>query len=241
MNPVSRTATLSLQLGIAAIALLVLGPALCQVGAGPMIGFYIFGVGLLCGLIALPLGAIGLWLTRPAAHKSGRGQALCGSGLGILVLAIVAVAARPGAGVPPINDITTDMNDPPAFVAAQDIEANRGRDLDYPGPEFSVQQQAGYPDLAPEHLDRPPGQALADARAAGTMLGWEVTYESPADGHLEATDTTRFFRFVDDIVIRVRPDGTGSIVDIRSKSRDGQGDLGANAARIRAFQGAMSG
>mgnify|MGYP000510025812 CR=1 FL=1 len=82
-------------------------------------------------------------------------------------------------------------------------------------------------------------EEAADVRAAAERLGWVVAAEDPTTGHLEATDTTRFFRFVDDVVVRVRPDGSGSIVDIRSKSRDGRGDLGANAARIRALQGSL--
>lgn len=234
----SRIATFSFRVGLAAVALLALGPLLCQLGVAPMTGFYVFAIGLLSGLVALLLGSIGLWSTRASGGKSGRGRALLGFGLGALALAVL-VAARPGAEVPPINDITTDTEDPPRFVAAEEIPANHGRDLAYPGAEFADQQRAGYPDLAPQRLDRPPAQALADVRTAAEGLGWVVTTEDPATGHLEATDTTRFFRFVDDVVVRVRPAGTGSagaIVDIRSKSRDGRGDLGANATRIRALQ-----
>lgn len=236
MNADSRIATLSARLGLAAVALLVLGPLLCQLGAAPLTGFLVFQLGLLSGLVALLLGSIGLWLTRASGGKSGRRRALRGFGLGALVLAIVAVAASPGAGVPPINDITTDTEDPPRFIAAGKIQANLGRDLAYPGTEFAEQQRAGYPGLASQRLDRKPSQVLADVRTAAEGLGWVVIYEDPTTGHLEATDTTRFFRFVDDVVVRVRPDGAGSIVDVRSKSRAGRGDLGANAARIRALQ-----
>ncbi len=239
MNSDSLTATLSSRLGFAAVALLVLGPLLCQVGVAPMTGFGIFALGLVSGLVALLLGSIGLWLTRKSGGKPGRGRALRGFGLGALVLAIVVVAANPGTGVPPINDITTDTEDPPRFIAARKTQANLGRDLAYPGAEFAEQQQAGYPDLASQRLDRKPSQALADVRTAAEGLGWVVIYEDPTTGHIEATDTTRFFRFVDDVVVRVRPDGAGSIVDVRSKSRDGQGDLGANAARIRALQASL--
>ncbi|HJO23193.1 MAG: DUF1499 domain-containing protein [Myxococcota bacterium] len=239
MDTDSKLATLSSRLGIAAVVLLVLGPMLCQLGVAPMRGFGVFAIGLIFGLAALVLGTVGLWLTRASAGRAGRGRALTGSGLGILVFAIVATAASPGRDVPPINDITTDTADPPEFIAAAEIPANRERDLAYPGPEFAEQQRAGYPDLVSQRLERPPVQALADVRAAAERLGWVVAAEDPTTGHLEATDTTRFFRFVDDVVVRVRPDGSGSIVDIRSKSRDGRGDLGANAARIRALQGSL--
>ena len=239
MHSDSRIAKLSSHLGIAAVVLLLVGPLLCQLGAAPMTGFSLFGLGLLAGLLALPFGAVGLWLTRAGAETGGRSYAIRGFGLGILVLAILFIAGRPGAGVPPINDITTDWVDPPQFVAAEDIPANEGRDLAYPGATFTEQQRAGYPDLASQRLAMPPAEAFAAARPPGEGQGWSITFEDPATGHLEATDTTRFFRFVDDIVIRVRPDGNASIVDVRSKSRDGQGDLGANAARIRALQAAL--
>ena len=66
-------------------------------------------------------------------------------------------------------------------------------------------------------------------------LGWEIVESRPQDGHLEARDTSRVFRFVDDVVVRIRADRRGTRVDLRSKSRDGRGDLGANADRIREF------
>jgi uncharacterized protein (DUF1499 family) len=73
-------------------------------------------------------------------------------------------------------------------------------------------------------------------------MGWEIAEADAAAGRIEATDTTFWFGFKDDVVIRIRPaeDG-GSIVDIRSKSRVGMSDVGANAARIRAFRDRLTG
>ena len=71
--------------------------------------------------------------------------------------------------------------------------------------------------LAPFALARPPAQTLAEVRTAAEALGWEVIAVHPADGRLEATHTTAIFRFVDDVVVRVRPaSGSGSLVDVRS-------------------------
>jgi uncharacterized protein (DUF1499 family) len=138
--------------------------------------------------------------------------------------------------VPRINDITTNPGDPPGFVHAGELPGNEGRDLAYPGPSFASQQQAGYPDLAPLRVELAPSAAFQRSLAAAQALGWEVTYQDEAAGVLEATQTSRIFRFVDDIAVRLRGDGAGTLVDVRSKSRVGQGDMGANAARIRAFQ-----
>jgi uncharacterized protein (DUF1499 family) len=212
----------------------VLGPVLIQLGAvAPLFGFQaFFGLGLLLGLIALVLAPFALRATRADSGRSGRGLAWLGFGCGALLVAVLFVAARPGAGLPPINDISTDLADPPAFASDP---AGRGRDMSYPA-DFVPQVRAAYPDLAPIRVSSDPARALALAEETARGLGWEIVSSDPAVGTLLARETTRIFRFVDDVLVRVRPaEGGGAIVDVRSKSRDGRGDLGANAARIRAF------
>ena len=213
------------------IVLAVGGPALNQLGTPAMAGFGLFALGGLLGLVALVLGAIGLLTTRSAP---GRFMAVRGLVFGLVLVGAVVVGGSAGRGLPPINDITTDPDDPPEFVK---LAAETGP---YPGAEFAEQQQAAYPDLVPIAVDQPPGQAYQRAREAASKLGWDVVAEDPMGGRIEASDTTAVFRFVDDVVVRIRPlpEG-GTLIDVRSKSRDGRGDLGANAARIRAFRGAL--
>ena len=261
METPSRVATIAAGLGFSAAAACALGPAAIQIGVvEPMAGFGIFALGLLLALLALVVGAVGLWRTRAASGRFGRGRAVVGAGLGFVILAI-AVRTLASAGNPPrINDITTDPDDPPVFVAAQKIAANRGRDLAYPGETFASQQREGYPDLAPIRVSDPPDAAFARAERAATALNWDITVRDPTTGVFEAVEVTRIFRFVDDIVVRVRmapasaaepraqraegersSEGrAGSVIDVRSTSRDGKGDIGANAARIRAFRDALS-
>ena len=145
-------------------------------------------------------------------------------------------------GVPPIHDITTDPGDPPRFGPSEGIAGRQGRDLDYPQgrPDSIALQKEAYPDLGPIRLDVPPNEAIDRAAKAAEALGWQIVGVDQADGRLEATDTSRLFRFVDDIVVRIRPAPGGSIVDVRSTSRVGESDLGANAARIRAFREQLS-
>ncbi len=229
----SRAATWAARIGGAALLALALGPLLIQVGAlSGLVGFRLFGVGLLLGLVALVVGGVGLWTTRAASGRGGRSQALAGAGMGVAALAVVLVSAGSGLGVPPINDITTSPDDPPVF---------RDASLTYGGEDFARQQRAAYPDLEPIRLDAPPPRAFEEAARAAEGLGWEVVHRDAAGGVIEATETTRIFRFVDDVVIRIRPAGAGSVLDVRSKSREGRGDLGANAARIRAFRDALGG
>lgn len=138
-------------------------------------------------------------------------------------------------GVPPIHDISTDLNDPPAFVAIVPLRAGAANPVEYAGPETAALQRQAYPDVRPRRLDVPAAEAFAAAERAARDLGWTIVAAIPQEGRLEASDTTFWFKFTDDIVVRIRPDGSGSVVDVRSKSRVGRSDVGTNAARIRRF------
>jgi uncharacterized protein (DUF1499 family) len=234
----SRLAVTSGFLGALGVFDAVLGPLLIQLGAvSPLFGFQaFFALGLLLGLVALLLSPFALRATRAAAGRTGRGLAWLGFGCGAVLVGVLALAAQPGAGLPPINDITTDLGDPPAFASDP---AGLGRDMSYP-PEFVPQVEAAYPDLVSLKVSSEPAEALALAEQTARELGWEVIEADPEGGTLLARQATKIFRFVDDVVVRVRPaDGGGAVVDVRSKSRDGRGDLGANATRIRTFTAAL--
>ncbi len=137
--------------------------------------------------------------------------------------------------VPPINDITTDPDDPPALVALLPLRAQAAVSARYPGPDTARLQREGYPDLLPLTLRLPPREAFARALDAARTMGWQIVATDEAAGRIEATATTPWFGFTDDVVVRVVPAGTGSRIDVRSVSRVGRSDLGANAKRIRAY------
>src|SRR6266852_271074 len=164
---------------------------------------------------------------------------------GGLVAVVAALAAVPvthlrAAGrVPPIHDITTDLDDPPRFVAVLPRRQGAPNPAEHGGPALAAQQRAGYPDLAPGRFTAPPDRVFASAVDVARDLGWEIVAAAPAEGRLEAPDRTRWFGFRDDVVVSVRPDGAGSRVDIRSVSRVGRSDLGTNARRIRGFLEAL--
>jgi uncharacterized protein (DUF1499 family) len=229
----SRLAVVSGFLGALGVFDAVLGPVLIHAGVvRPMAGFLFFASGLLFGLIALVLAPFALRATRPASGRTGRGLAWLGLACGAALVAVVLVGRQNAGDVPAINDITTNLADPPAFPADP---AGLGRDMSYPA-DFAPQVQQAYPDLATVRVSSDPARALALAEETARSLGWEVVAADPAAGTLLAQQTSQVFRFVDDVVVRVRPaEGGGSLVDVRSKSRDGRGDMGVNAARIRAF------
>ena len=155
-----------------------------------------------------------------------------------MLAAVVLIA--PGIGLPAIHDISTDIADPPGFVALAALRGAQANPLART-PEVDRAQREAYPGVLP--LDSPLAPAAAFARAAATAraLGWRVQAEDPEAGLIEASATTFWFGFVDDIAIRVRPHDGGSRVDLRSVSRVGQGDLGANARRIARFSETFAG
>jgi len=234
----SRLASLAAFIAGAGALLVLGGPLLTNLGAiAPMQAFTLFLLGSLLGLAGLALGGIGLLVTRVGV--GGRDRAWFAVGIGALLLLTVLAGALPGRGLPRINDITTDPSDPPAFEAAAREEPNRGRDMGY-DQTFAALQSEAYENLEPIRLPVSPAAAHERALRAVDALGWERTLSDPDGGRIEARETSRLFRFVDDIAIRIRPTDGGSVVDVRSKSRDGQGDLGANAARIHAFRDALA-
>ena len=105
----------------------------------------------------------------------------------------------------------------------------------YPGAETAAKQHGAYPDIRTVELALPPDAAFARALDTAKSFGWVIDATDAPSGRIEATATTPWFGFHDDIVIRVTPAANGSRVDIRSLSRVGRGDMGVNAKRIRAF------
>ena len=237
MRGLGRVAT-GLALCLAVMAALAVGLA------GPGYRFGWWGLGPAFTLLrwgaGLGLVAGGTALVAIGASATGRARARLALGILALAVALAAFAIpwrmqREARRVPPIHDVTTDPEDPPVFVAVVARRAGARNPVEYAGPAVAAQQRAAYPDLAPLDLAAPPERVFPAVEAAARDLGWEIVAAARAEGRLEATATTAWFGFKDDVVVRVRAKGTGSRVDVRSLSRIGVGDLGVNAARVRAF------
>jgi uncharacterized protein (DUF1499 family) len=198
----------------------------------PYLGFRLFSLGLPLGMLGMFVGVFAMIRSRDGRNPRARRRALTGLTLSTVTLSAVVGLALPSAGFPLINDITTDTVDPPVFVRATTFPANQGRDMAYP-PSFADQQRAAYPSLGTKKVDMPQVVTMERIRTAlEAMVNTEITEIDVDGGRIEAIAVSRWFRFVDDIVVRVTENDSGSKVDIRSKSRDGKGDLGANARRI---------
>jgi len=187
--------------------------------------------GLAAGLISLA------GLLMAARRRYRPGLLLGGLGLVISLLAVGIpwswlVTAR---SVPPVHDITTDTENPPQFVAILSLRKDAPNPAEYGGPEVAAQQRAGYPDLGPVTLPVSPETAFQRALLAAREMGWEIVDANSTEGRIEATDTTFWFGFKDDIVVRITPVEGSSRIDVRSVSRVGKSDVGTNAKRIRKF------
>ena len=188
------------------------------------------------GMAAIAVGLLGT-LTAFRFHRVWGCLALLGAVLGVAVAASPALYRDALGGQPRINDITTDTEDPPLFVAlAAAREAAHAPDpAAYGGPRIAALQKQAYPDIVPLTLAMPENQAFTLALNEARKSGWTIVASDPAQGRIEATDRTGWYGFIDDVVVRVRSVARGSRLDVRSHSRVGHGDRGKNAERVRAF------
>ncbi|HTT76993.1 MAG TPA: DUF1499 domain-containing protein [Candidatus Binataceae bacterium] len=226
--------------GLVAVAVMAAGVIGAHFGhAAPSVGFQLFIIGLLNAAISLLLGLIAVPLSiLSPSRKPARVPAIIGAALSLVLLAGVASVVVPRLKYPPINDITTDTAQPPAFVHATQLPGNRGHDLSYSPVSRQVQEHSPvYATLAPLTLPGPPAQVFKRVEiVAGEIPSWQILYNDPATYTLEGVATSTVFRFKDDFVIQVRPGDNGnSVVEMRSRSRETPADLGSNYERIESF------
>lgn len=192
------------------------------------LGLLAFAVGLVLALIAISISAVFSRRCEDAERRRLSRAAIVSLPI-VLLFSINFFAAQ---GSPVIHEVSTDLHTPPEFVWAKTARGPDDNPFDL-SPAVIQQQQTHYPELRTAMLPMPLTEAQALAVETAEALGWEVTFQQP--GHVEATDTSFWFGFVDDIVIRIQSVPQGSELDLRSASRVGQSDLGANARRVKKF------
>jgi uncharacterized protein (DUF1499 family) len=218
---------------VAALLLLVAGP-------GTRFGVWAFGTGFLLmrwaffiGVGAAALAA--LLLLIPKTRRGGAATLAAALLIGLATAWVPWNGLRTVRSLPFIHDITTDTARPPEFVAVVPLRADAPNPVEYAGEEVAAQQREAYPDIQTLRLEMAPSQAFEHALATARRQGWEIVATVPDEGRIEATATTFWFGFKDDVVIRIEAEDSVARLDIRSKSRVGRSDVGANAARIRKF------
>jgi len=196
---------------------------------------YVFYAGIAGAAISL----IGLVVALAGKRRGWAALAVLGIAIGAGSAYVPWKFAQMGHEVPPVNDITTDTANPPAFEAVMPLrQAVNAEPVTY-SPDFPAMQKQAFPDIAPARFEKPLDQAFAVALEAVRKMGWTVVATDGERGRIEATDRTLWYGFTDDIVVRVSADGGGSRIDVRSKARIGRGDFGTNARRVRAYLAAV--
>lgn len=191
-----------------------------------------FKFGVFTGIAALLLLGIQLLFKRDTASL---GSTLISAVLAITAIAIPLSMMNTAKNVPPIHDISTDLVNPPEFVAIAPLRADAPNPVAYDGIETAEQQRAAYPELQTLRYHQSQPRLVEASKQAIDNLGWELVNIDADKGIIEATDTTAWFGFKDDVVVRIIDNDDERLVDIRSKSRVGGSDLGENAARINEF------
>jgi hypothetical protein len=201
---------------------------------------------------ALLVGIVRGRMARKSISPPLRTRRWAGMLLALLYVGWMGTFLIKALTVPAIHDVSTDLADPPVFQTLQmrsdnldnvpgaDDEEMRGLT---PQQRWAVVHQKSYGDIRSVRINEPVPLVIAKAERLAKDRDWDVVVSVPEEGRMEATATSAFFRFKDDVVLRVRPTdtGEGSIVDMRSVSRVGQSDLGVNAKRVRSFLADLTG
>lgn len=186
---------------------------------------------------------LSLFLTIRSAIKQGK-KLVMPYTLAVLLsfpaLAMMLYQVSQVSALPHIHDITTDTDNPPAFVKVLTLRKQGDNSAIYEGAMIATQQVEAYPDINPLIGRLKPSQAFTQILASLHAQGLNIVAQDPEQGHIEATSTTFWFGFIDDVVVRVSATDTGSRVDIRSASRVGKSDIGKNAKRIRGIINAFN-
>jgi hypothetical protein len=237
-EPVSRVAVWSSRLALFAIAVAALSVIIVRSGLLEIVpALATFAAALVFAGLAILL-AFAAFIVIWRQGTGGLGRALLGLFLGLALLAYPTYLGTRALRLPAISDVTTDTTNPPRFDVLARLRP-RGR-TDYPGPAVAALQRTAYPDVVPLDLDVPTKVAYDAALALITKRKWYIGDTRPPtlarrDGVIEAVARTPIMGFRDDVVIRVTPLGQGTRIDMRSASRFGNHDLGANASRIRSM------
>ena len=203
-------------------------------------------VAVVGGALVILVGLVYLVMAIRGGLGGDRNGILLSIAFSLIPIVIIVPQILASEGVPPIHDLTTDTENPPVFVAVVALRADAPNGVEYggafeewPAEKIAEATHEAYPDLLPIMSELSVAEAVDRSDEVLRDMGLEIVAVDHDAGIVEATATTYWFGFKDDMVIRVVEDGEGSRIDLRSMSRLGMGDAGANAARIGKFSAAF--
>ena len=233
---------------------LILGLIILAAPAGTWLGLWVYGTGfkILIGLdpythwiaIACAVGLIAVILISIKSKTQNAAKLCTYAAIGTLSAFLswyVPSTIQARQIYPVIHDASTDVENPPMYVANVSLRSEAVNPMEYGTVKgFTLEehiqlQQEAFPDLIPQLIDASPQEVFDSAVSALKAMGLEITAAVPEEGRIEAVASTFWFRFKDDVVIRIQPEGNQTRIDARSLSRVGRGDLGANGLRLQEF------
>jgi uncharacterized protein (DUF1499 family) len=198
-----------------------------------LIGVSLAGMVVAIGIAVFAL--VRIWF----GGQTGALQAFAAILIAVIGLAAPLFFVSHAALLPRLNDVGTTPDEPLAFKTLIELRSADANPIRDPEPATVEAQVEAYPDIGPMVLERAAPEVFSLVNEAVERLGWTIaSSETPGEtgiGRIEATDRTLIMGFTDDVVIQVKGDDAHAVIDVRSVSRYGLHDLGANAARIRAL------
>ena len=188
--------------------------------------------GLVLAIVVALVGIVRIWF----GGQIGAGQAFTAIAIALIGLALPLYYLSQFFLLPRLNDVETTPRQPMQFsqlAAQRPADANRIVEPDLAAAEI---QEKAYPDLRPMELERSATETFDIVHEAVKRLGWTIVLNEPPGeqpGRIEATERTLIMGYTDDVLVRVNGDDTHAFIDVRSVSRYGMHDLGANAEHIR--------
>ena len=236
-EPMSRTALWARRLALFALVATTLSTIIVRSGLVEIRPALATIAGALAFAVAAIVLAVAAFVVIWREGTDGVGSALLALVIGMALLAYPGYLGIQAYRLPPITDVVTDPDDPPRFEVIARLRPRDANPIAYPGRAAAEKQRAAYPEVEPLVVTSTPQQAYDTALAVMAKRKWRILDARPPqaarrEGKIEAVALTPIMGFREDVVLRVRADGEGARVDVRSSSRYGPHDLGGNAARI---------
>lgn len=192
-------------------------------------------VGLFIAIAIAVASIVRIWF----GGQTGASQAVAAIFIALVGLAAPLYYLHHVVTLPPLTDIETTPEEPLAFKTLTGMRPTDANPIHEPDIATAEEQEEAYPDIGPMALERSAPEVFSLVHEAVERLGWSIALSEPPGetgiGRIEATDRTLIMGFTDDVLVQIKGDDAHAVIDVRSVSRYGLHDLGANAGRIRAL------
>ena len=221
-------------MGVMAVVLVPLGALGARIEAWDyIVGFGLLVLGGLIGLVGVGCGIAGIIVARRRSQDRDLWVVASGMAVSFALVVFLGMLLLRALAAPPINQVSTDTGDPPDISAIVPLRGEGSNSPELDAATIGPIQEQYYPWMEPLFVGAPPTEAFVSALEVLEAMNMEIVATLPERGLIHAVDTTFWFGFKDDVAVRIRDHGQGSLIDVRSISRVGISDLGTNANRVK--------